>query len=1033
MSLPQLSVSRPIFISSLVLLMLFAGGAAFFKLPVSLFPETTVPLVSISTLYPGAGPKEVEASVSNHLEEELSTLEGLKKITAISQESLSLVWIEFKSGTNLDAAEQRVRDKVSLARTIFPKDAESPLIERFNPSNQPIVTAFVESKDMSTTQVTTWVNQELKPVLSRVPKVGRVEILGGQKRQIDVLIDPEKLSEYRIPLLQVTEALSRGGANVPGGSLSSGSQEIGIRSLGQYESMDKISEKVLAFGNGETPLRLKDVASVVDASEKSRSKAIFKGRQGVLIQVYRQAGANTIEVADSVKESLTQYSKEDQQGIPKVTIVRDGSKMIRDNVFDVWETIVIGVILTIIVVYFFLGSFRSTIITGFAIPNSLIGAFMLMAIAGFSINILTLLALSLCVGLVVDDAIVVRENIFKKIEEGMEVKKASVIGANEVAMAVVATSAAIIAMFGPVGFLQGVTGQFFKEFGLVICFAMVISTFDGMAVAPMLSAYWGGSHFDKHGKLNVIQKLVVAFDRFQSGMEKVYEAVLTRVTRRPLTSTVLIAIVAFVLSATVVNLPSAFLPTDQSPDFSVRVQLPVGTNIAATEASALSVDNFLRSKKYIDYTVVSVGNSLQEIHKSDIYVKLKAPAERKGKKPSELREILQKELTGLGGLPEGTEVRVLQNDIGGAGMRPFNVLVQASNVDDLRSVVTKVFEKLKENKLLLAPELELKAGAQELQVKFRDKDAQRLGVTPVTAGLEIRTRIEGMEVGKFREQGKEYPIKVRVQEPPEVWLKERQRILVPNVNMTPVDLAKVADFVPTQSPAKVERVNRAYAARITADLADGASLADLMTFTDSVIAQESKGMTGISRLYEGDAESFDELSDSMSLAFLAGIILLFLVLASLYESFLLSVLNIVTLPLAVSGAFAALLLFGEGLNIYSIIGILLLLGVATKNSILLIDTAKGGMEDENWSDFQTAIISSSVRRLRPILMTSLALIAGTIPIAIGLNEASATRTSMGIAIVGGAFTSTLFTLVFVPCMLIVVQKLKKSWGSPQGT
>jgi multidrug efflux pump subunit AcrB len=341
-------------------------------------------------------------------------------------------------------------------------------------------------------------------------------------------------------------------------------------------------------------------------------------------------------------------------------------------------------------------------------------------------------------------------------------------------------------------------------------------------------------------------------------------------------------------------------------------------------------------------------------------------------------------------------------------------------------VSSRIFEKLKANKLLLAPELELRPGAEELQVKLRDKDAQQLGVTPVTAGLEIRTRIEGAEIGKYREQGQEYPIKVRIQDSPDVWLKNSSTILVPNVNMTPVDLHKVADFVFTQSPAKVERVNKAYSARITADLSTGASLSDIMKDVDLVIQQESKGTKGITRIYEGDAESYDELSESMSMAFLFGIVLLFLVLASLYESFLLSFLNIITLPLAVSGAFVALLLFGESLNIYSIIGILLLLGVATKNSILLIDTAKGRLDDVGEADFVKEIVVASVRRLRPILMTSLALIAGTIPIAIGFNEASATRTGMGVAIVGGVVTSTLFTLVFVPCMLVVVQRVKVS-------
>jgi len=1032
MNLPQLSVNRPVFISSLVLLMIFAGSVAFKRLPVSLFPETTVPFVSISTLYPGAGPKEVEVAISNHLEEEFSTLEGVKKINAISQDSLSLVWVEFKSGTNLDAAEQRVRDKVSRARIKFPKEVEAPLIERFNPSNQPIITAFVQPNRRTLRDTTVWVERTLKPLLSRIPKVGRVEILGGQKRQIDVLIDPRKLAEYRLPLLQVSEALFRGGTNVPGGSVQNGTQEIGIRTLGQYDSLEKLGEKILAFGNGETPLRVKDLGQVVDSSEKIRSKALWSGQAGVLIQVYKQSGANTIEAADRVKEALAFYSRTEKDEHPTVLIVRDGSKMIRDNVYDVWETIVIGIVLTVIVVYFFLGSFRSTLITGFAIPNSLIGAFMLMAAAGFSINILTLLALSLCVGLVVDDAIVVRENIFKKLEEGLSPKEASVLGAKEVTMAVVATSAAIIAMFGPVGFLQGVTGQFFKEFGLVICFAMLISTFDGMAVAPMLSAYWGGSNAHQNEKLNWMQKGAKAFDRFQSWLELRYENGLRTTTHRPLLSVFGVTLVAILLSVPVVKLPSSFLPADQSSDFNVRVQLPVGTNLDTTEKAAQAIDDFLRKKEYIDSTLVSVGNSLQEIHKSDIYVKLRSADQRKGKTPSQIRELLQRELQQLKGLSEETEVRVLQNDIAGAGQRPFNVLLQSPNADDVHKISARVFNRLKANPQLLAPELELRSGAEELQVKLRDREAQKLGLSPVTAGLEIRTRIEGTEVGKFRERGREYPIKVRVQEPSEVWLKQNQTILVPNVNLTPVDLKKVADFQLTPSPAKVERVNRAYSARISSDLTSQASLADLMKEVDQVIAEESKDLQNVTHLYEGDAESFEELSESMSLASLFGLVLLFLVLASLYESFFLSILNMISLPLAVSGAFAALYIFNEGLHIYSIIGILLLLGVATKNSILLIDTAQGRLGQPSAStSYIQEIIQASVRRLRPILMTSFALAAGTIPIAIGLNEASATRTGMGLAIIGGTLTSTLFTLIFIPNLLVVVQRLKASHSSTE--
>jgi HAE1 family hydrophobic/amphiphilic exporter-1 len=1023
MSLPKLAVSRPVFIFSLVLLMLFTGTVGLLRLPVSLFPETEVPFVSVTTLYPGAGPKEVEIAISKPLEDELSTLEGVKKINAVSQDSLSLFWIEFKSGINLDSAEQRVRDKVALARAKFPRDAEASLIERFNPSNQPVVTAFVQSKTSNDVDLTTWIDQDLKPLLSRVPRVGRIVVIGGQKRQVDVLVDSDKIEKYRIPLMHVVEALRNGGANVPAGGLTLGDQELGVRTLGQYSSLKAVEEKIVFFGNGETPIRVKDIGAVKEGVEKVRSQAYYQGNRGVIIQIYKQSGANTVQVSDSVKDSLSDIAKASKARGYHISIVRDGAKTIRDNVFDVWESILIGILLTIVVVYFFLGSFRSTLITGFAIPNSLIGAFVLMSAAGFSINILTLLALSLCVGLLVDDAIVVRENIFKKIESGMEPKEAAVVGANEVAMAVVAVTAAILSMFGPVGFLKGVTGQFFREFGLVVCFAMIISLFDALAVAPMLSAYWGGGRIDKQGKRNLLQRAVAQFDRFQSWLEYKYLNLLEKTLRYPIATLVGVLVIAVLLGSAVTSLPSGFLPTDQSSEFSVRVQLPNGSSLESTRKAAAHVDEYLRGSPFVAYTFVTVGNSFQEIHKAEINVQLKSSSERRGRKPSEIRTLVQQELTKLPGVPAGSEVFVLQNDISGSGQRPFNLLIQTQDLAELDELARKVFRDVAQIPGLMSPELELRTGATELQLVLSDRESQRLGLNPVIAGLDVRTRVEGVEVGKLRVNGLETPVKVRTPDPEATLLQAGQPLLVPNVNMTPVDLRKAATFQRVQAPAKIERVNRAYSARITADMTEGASLGEIMTAAEKAVRERSKNMNGVSVLFEGDAESYTEMSESMSLAFLFGIVLLFLVLASLYESFLLSFLNIITLPLAVSGAFSSLWLFGEGLNIYSVIGILLLLGVATKNSILLIETAQEQQhKNVTGEGLMVSLKRATVLRLRPILMTSLALVAGCIPIAIGLNEASATRTGMGVAIIGGTLTSTLFTLVFVPALLVLVAK-----------
>jgi len=564
---------------------------------------------------------------------------------------------------------------------------------------------------------------------------------------------------------------------------------------------------------------------------------------------------------------------------------------------------------------------------------------------------------------------------------------------------------------------------------LVVCFAVLVSLYDAMAVAPMLSAYMGRAKQQLHNtKKNILAKLFEFIEEVQTYLERFYEKFLLKSLKRPILTICCVVVLAVTLSFSASRLPSGFLPTDESQEFLVRIEMPSGTHLDATEKLALQVDNLLKNKPFIEYTVVTIGNAQQEINKADIFVMLKPSKERARTKPSLLREQLRDEFAKYENLPKGAEIRVMQNDISGAGQRPFNLLIQTKSSADLEKVARPIFEKLKSNSGLISPDLELKSGAQEIQIKLHEKESQHLGITPGNAGMELRARIEGLEIGKLSEKGFEYPIKVIAFDSAELWLKQNQQILVPNVNMTPVDLRKAVSFTVSQSSAKIERVNRAYSARITADLAGNANLGDIMEFIDQTVKESAHGLNDVNVLYEGDAESYEEMAESMSLAFLSGIILLFLVLSSLYESFLLSFLNIITLPFAISGAFLSLWIFGEGVNIFSVIGILLLLGVATKNSILLIDTAQERLKlkaNETDKDDRQQIVAAAVRRLRPILMTSLALIAGAIPIAIGLNEASAQRTGMGVAIVGGTVTSTLFTLVLIPSVIILVVKVQE--------
>lgn len=1022
MSIAKLSVNRPIFISSIVLLILFAGWRSLTSLPVSLFPDTPMPWIAVTTVYPGAGPSEIESAITQPLEDEIASLEGVKKVSSTSQESVSVIWVEFHLDVALDGAEQRLRERAAQASAKFPRDAELPTLERFNPSNQPVLSIFVKSKSMDRVNLTDWTERELRVALTRIPKVGRVEILGGQKPEVWISLDSKRLGLARLPLLQVAQSLKDSGSNVPAGSFTNGGNETTLSSIAQFTSLDDVRNRVVAFGSGERSFHVSDLGTVEWGAEKERSQVFRNGVQGIIVNLYKQSGANTIQVADLARAEIDKVSQElTQSGDLSIEVIQDGSKPIRDNIFDVWESIALGILLTIIVVYLFLGSFRSTVITGFAIPNSLLGAFLLMAVFGFSVNIMTLLALSLSVGLLVDDAIVVRENIFKHREAGSSARDAAINGANEVALAVVAVTAAILAMFGPVGFLKGVTGQFFREFGLTVCFAVLVSLFDAMAVAPMLSAYWGGHAALIHQKrTNPLQWLVRRFEKLQNHLEDLYRRALSLAVQSPWRSLGILFIASISLASVVTKTPSSFLPTDQSDTFSVQVTLNPGVALSTTAKVAKHIAAKVSEVPSVDHLTIQVGNASQEINRASILVKLKGPSDRSGKSPSEIREQVREMLNlTVKGVPENPEVYVSQNDISGSGMRPFNLVIQAKNLRQAEEVARAVYAKIQSYDNLVSPVIELKPGSKQLQIQMDSKGAGLLGINPVTAGLEVRGRLEGLKVGRFRSEGKEYDLRLKTLDPARNWYKRDQEILVPNLNFNPVDLRKAAQFVEVVGPSRIERLNRLYSVRITADLADGAGLGEILKVVDGYVREAAQGRGDIKHVYEGDSESYEEMSESMGTATLFGLVLLFLVLASLYESFLLSALNLFSLPLAISGALFAIWLKGETLNIYSLIGVLLLLGVATKNSILLVESVHEGGN----------LIHACVKRLRPILMTSLALMAGTLPIAIGLNEASAQRTGMGIAILGGTITSTLFTLFLIPCLLTVAGRAKIAWSN----
>lgn len=1022
MNLADMSIKRPIFISCIVVVMLAVGYLSMQKLGVDLFPDVTFPIVVVTTPYPGAGPSEIETLVSKPLEDEVSTISGLKRLRSINQEGVSTVIAEFTLETDVKYAEQQIRDRVSGAKRNLPDDIDEPVIRRVDPSEQPVLILSVDGK-LSPPALYDLANEVIRPRLEQAPQVGLVEVIGGRKREIRVYLDRDKLKAHEISATQVATRLASAGENIPAGKVDEGKRETVFRTLGQFRTVKEIEQTIVNFFGSDVPTTVADVGKVSDELRDEKSRTYVNGQKGLFLMLFRQSGANTIAVVDGVKKKIDALNQElaARPEKAKISIVRDSSWWVRANVEDVKESIMMGIALAVIVVFLFLGNGRSTIITGLALPNSLIGAFILMAAAGFTINIMTLLALSLTVGLLIDDAIVVRENIFRHIEKGSPPLKAASEGTEEVKLAVIATTLTVIAVFGPIAFLKGVVGQFFKQFGATICFAMMISLFDALTVAPMLSAYFAGAtHRSKEGIwAKTVGRVLDKFNRFQDNLEDKYQQLLRLVLQRPKTALGISTLVFLASCSAVRAVPKTFLPPQEAGEFSVSLDLPPGTSLDSMDALSMKIDSIIRENKEVEITALTVGGREGESNVADFYVKL-VPAKQRKTSTSDVKERIREQLKPFA----NANPKVKDYDPVAAGQRPFNLNIIGFDQAVLTDYATKVYQWLNQHPGLKDVDVNYRPGKPEFQIDPDLRKMERLGVTSVALGQELRTQIEGVTPAKFRENDVEYEVRVRMAEEQRNLKADFSKIFIPNINNNLVRLSDVAKGVDTQGPAKIYRQDRARYIQISSDITPGYGMADIMgEITKKLTSDpELKLPAGIQYGFIGQAENMQELGESMVLALGFGALFIFLVLASLYESFVTPFTIMLALPLAMCGSFVALWITRESLNIFSMIGGILLLGVATKNSILLVDYANQLIA--KGSSRYDAILTSGKTRLRPILMTTMALIAGTIPVALGLNEASRQRTSMGVAIIGGLISSTMLTLIVVPAAYTYVDRFR---------
>ncbi len=1031
MGIANVSIKRPILISCIVLLMVATGLMSLGRLNVDLFPPVDFPVITVTTIYPGSTPEEIEKLVSKPLEEQISVISGLKKLTSHNMDGVSVIAAEFTLETDVRYAEEKMREKVMLARNNLPADLpEEPVVKQFDfITNVPVVTLALTA-DLPPGELYDLARERIKPLLERGEGIGEVRIIGGTRREIQVELDMHRLRDYEVSALEVAGQIKSAGVNVPVGKFDKGTTATLYRTIGEFRNIDQIRDTVITFsGDVSSAVTLGRLGAVRDGTADAktisslyisadrmktgdgvRSKPQGRGerlhRPCLLIDVYKQSGTNTVAIADGIKKRMGEVNRviAESSGNPRLNYIYDSAGDIRASIRDVRETMLMGIILAIVVVYLFLGNVRSTIITGIAIPNSLLGAFVMMYFMGFSINLMTLMALSLTVGLLIDDAIVVRENIFRKIESGMGAKEAAIEGTKEVMLAVIATTLTVMAVFLPIGFLQGMVGRFFRQFGLTVLFAMGVSLFDALTVAPMLSAYYAGK--GEKGRNAVIRQ----FERFQGWLDRAYGKVLSFSLARPVPVIVAAVVVMLVSAASFVAVKKTFMSMSGENQYLINLEMPPETNLQTTYALADEIGGRIDRIPDVDYISVQAGSDEGEQNTASLGVFF-VPAKRRSKSPEalkdEIRAIIASYPAVKGSIDYFTRV-------GGGQDRPFILQLRGDDLDGLLAYSEKLVAGLKKLPDLTDVMSSHRGGKPEYRIVLDENRMKYLGVTNKMVGMELRSRIEGDVVGTFRDRGYEYNVRMRLM-PGQRDLKQYfNEIRVPNIHNKLVPLPALGRGEDGTAPAKILRQNRTRIVQITANLTRDGAVGSAIEGARKMMKDELPLPRGVNYSFEGDASMFEETVDNMVLAFILSILFIYLVLASLYESFITPFTIFLALPPAISGAFLALFITGKQLDLMGMIGIIMLLGLVTKNSILLVDFAvervRAGV------DRKTAMLEAGRLRLRPILMTTFAMIAGTLPLALGIGEAAKYRAGMSVAIVGGITVSTFITLVVVPAM-----------------
>jgi len=1043
--LAEICIKRPVFASVLILLLVVVGAAGFFQLGVDRFPNVDFSTVTVTVTQPGASPESVETEITQKVEEAVNTISGMDELRSYSNEGVSIVICQFQLEKNVDVAESEVRAKVNLIANDLPQDAKQPVIQKLDTGAAPVLGLAVSGSG-TIKDVTEYADKTLRRRIESTPGVGQIDILGGRARQINVSLDAYKMRGYGINVTDVTKAVQAQNIDIPGGRLDQGARSLTLRTAGRLQNVSDFGNISISAGNGGAIL-LKDIARVSDGIADANSISELSGKPTVYLQVSKQSGTNTVAVIQEIKNRVEALRPAFTANGYSVKIVNDQSIYIKAAIKSVEEHLVVGSILASLVVLIFLLNWRSTLISALAIPASIISTFGLMWVMGFTLNILTLLALTLAVGIVIDDAIVVLENIYRFIEEkGLDPFEAAIEGTREIGLAVLATTLSLVAVFLPVAFMTGIVGRFMNSFGLTMAFAIMVSLVVAFTLTPTLSArLLKAPAKSKDGKAHDKAKE----GGFFSHIDKVYAKMLYWSLHHRWAIAIACLLAMASMPFVVKPIPKDFLPKDDESQFQITARAPEGTSLERTRDIGREIASKVESqmKAEVDYSLVTVGGSGQNAARNNatIYVHLRDVGERQRSQDDLIAVARDKILPTFAA--ENLRTTVGQaGGVGGGGVQA-DVLytIGGPDLDKLQEVAGKLMSDLRKVPKVTDIDTSLISGKPELAVRVDRPLAAQLGVAPQDVAQSLNYLVGDQRVTNFQQGGEQYEVHVRAAEQ---FRDSKQGVSLLTVPGNPqgvvstdgsqngggaaaasgpvaVPLDEVVKFVPQTGPASIQRLNRQREVTIQANVLPGGSAqAGLDALAASFKAQNlgpeyTGGPTGRSK---EQAKAFKAFLAAFGLS----LVFVYLILAAQFESWLHPVTILLSLPLTVPFALISILIFHGSLNIFSLLGILVLFGVVKKNSILQIDHTNQlrarGMERD------AAIMQANRDRLRPILMTTVAFVAGMLPLIVSSGTGSGTNRAIGSVIFGGQSLSLLLTLLATPVAYSWFDDLSKFSG-----